>query len=199
MLSLDQVDTLEYGSNYWSQGGNGHDPRCFHRERTWMSNFWKACPIHRFPLRNPFMIIFPSMFIAGSVSTTRLHSIEDWRNQTTTGYQPANCMGLFSVRHRGWDLRSYLRQISGICQHKVWTCLNDRGPLNLPWLSPHPIFRRIQGAVQGWIHGWSAHHLEDILHLTPKKNIVKLRDLQVCRDSNHGGWYLVTQVSKITS
>ena len=36
-------------------------------------------------------------------------------------------MGLFSVRHRGWDLRSYLRQISGICQHEVWTCVNDRG------------------------------------------------------------------------
>ena len=36
-------------------------------------------------------------------------------------------MGLFSVRHRGWDLRSYLRQISGICRHEVWTCVNDRG------------------------------------------------------------------------
>lgn len=37
------------------------------------------------------------------------------------------CMGLFSVRYRGWGLRSYLRQISGICQHQVWTCVNDRG------------------------------------------------------------------------
>lgn len=83
-------------------------------------NFWSAFPSHRF--RYP---ILSWSYFHQCPSWCLFRHVCTW--STTTGYQPANCMGLFSVRHRGWDLRSYLRQISGICQHEVWTCVNDRG------------------------------------------------------------------------
>lgn len=83
-------------------------------------NFWSAFPSHRF--RYP---ILSWSYFHQCPSWCLFRHVCTW--STTTGYQPANCMGLFSVRHRGWDLRSYLRQISGICRHEVWTCVNDRG------------------------------------------------------------------------
>ena len=129
------------------------------------------------------------MSILVSVST-RVHLIDHNWLPTSQLHGPLFCS---SSRVRSEIIpKTNFRNLS------TWS-LNMRewsGPLSLPWLSPHPVFQHIQGAVQGWVHGWSAHHLEDILHLTPKKNIVKLRDSQVCRDSNH--WSLVTQVSKIS-